>query len=99
MTPGPEQFVNIQGLLVQSSKWFGIRQVQFSYLVGKVPFVGKARSVQLGARRPSASVQFVPFISRTLPARARIDLAGSVPLRLGLVYRVANCSAGAQEQF
>ena len=27
---GPEEFMNLQGLLVQSSKWFGISSVQFS---------------------------------------------------------------------
>ena len=30
---GPEEFVNYQGLLVQSSKWFGISSVQFRSLI------------------------------------------------------------------
>ena len=30
---GPAEFVNLQGLLVQSSKWFGISSVQFGFLV------------------------------------------------------------------
>ena len=30
---GPEEVVNLRGLLVQSSKWFGIKSVQFSSLV------------------------------------------------------------------
>ena len=35
--PGLEEFVNLQGLLVQSSKWFGISSVQFSSLGTSLP--------------------------------------------------------------
>ena len=61
--------------------------------------VWKVCSVQFGAWEPSASAQFVQFISRTLPALARIDLAGSVRLRLCSVLRVPNCLGGVEEQF
>ena len=45
------------------------------------------------------SIQFVLFMSRTLPALAQIDLAGLVRLRLGSVHPVSNCLEGAEEQF
>ena len=55
--PGPEGFVSLQGLLVQTSKWFGISSVQFSSLVTSLAgkFV-QFSSVQ--ARWPRVSVQF-----------------------------------------
>ena len=37
LQPGPEEFVNLQGLLVQSSKWFRISSAQFSSLVTSLP--------------------------------------------------------------
>ena len=65
--------------------------------------VWKVRSVQLGTGNKCLcsvrSVQFIQFISRTLPALARIDLAGSVRFRLGSVHRISNCLGGAEEQF
>ena len=58
-------------------------------------FVWKVPSVQSGARKPSASVPFVQFSSRTLPVSTRIDLAGSIRPRLGSVHRVFSCLGGA----
>ena len=65
-TSGPEEFVNSQRLLVQSSKWFGISSVQCS---SPLQFGWKVRSVQFGARWPWClrSVQFTQFISQTFP--------------------------------
>ena len=104
---GPEEFVKLQGLLVQSSKWFGIR-IEYSSVTESL--VWEVRSVQFetrgqvpGLRRSvparGASVQFVKFISQTLPALVWIDLAGLVRLRLGSVHRASKCLGGAEEQF
>ena len=83
--PGPEEFVNLQGL-VQNSNLFGISSVQFSYLFTTLS--GKfIYSVQgTGAK---CSVRSVQFSSRTVPTLTRIDLAGSVRFGLGLVHRVS----------
>ena len=62
-------------------------------------FVWKVCSVQFGAWGLSASVQFIHFISRILPALTRIDLAGSFRLRSDSVNRVSNCLGEADEQF
>ena len=77
MQPGPEEFVNLQGHLVQSSNLFCISSVQFRSL--GVSLSGKF--VQLfWSSEPSASVQFgsvqfSPLSSWTLPALTWIDLA------------------------
>ena len=51
---GPEEFVSLRGVLVHSSKWFGISSVQFP----NHQLVWKVRSVQFWVWGPSASVQF-----------------------------------------
>ena len=56
---GPEEFVNLRGPLVQSSKWFGISSVQFSSLVtslsGKFVQFSSGHGDQVP---PFSSVQF-----------------------------------------
>ena len=96
---GPGDLVTLQGLLVQSSQWVGFSSVQFSSLVTSLS--GKFAQFGHGAEylRSVRSVQFIQFILRTLPALARIDLAGSVWLRLGSVHQVFKCLEGAEEQF
>ena len=78
------------------------RQFNADQFIGH-QLVWKVRSVQLGTGNKCLcsvrSVQFIQFISRTLPALARIDLAGSVRFRLGSVHRISNCLGGAEEQF
>ena len=51
--------------------WHQFSETQFT----SHQFVWKVRSVQFRALGPSASVQFIPLSSRTLPALNRIDLA------------------------
>ena len=91
--PGPEEFVNFHGLLVQSSN--GLAPVQYS-LVPELP-VSQESSFSLvrgtveKCLRSVRSVQFIQFSSRILPTLARIDLTGSVRLRLDLFHRVSNC--------
>ena len=94
--PGPEEFVDLQGL-VQNSNLFGISSVQFSYLFTTLSgnFI---YSVQGTGAKCLRSVRSVQFSSRTVSALTRIDLAGSVRLRLGLVHRVSNWLGGAKEQ-
>ena len=85
----PEDFVNLQGLLVQSSKWLGISSVQLSSLVTNLPetFVQFSAGHGTECLRSVRSAQFIQFISQTLPPLVPIDLAGSVRLRLGSVHR------------
>ena len=60
----PEEFVNLQGLLVRSSKRFGISSVQFSSLVTSLT----GNFIQFSLRHsgqvpPFSSVQFSSFSS------------------------------------
>ena len=77
---GLEEFVNLRGLLVQSSKWLGISSVQFSSLVTSLSGKFVQFSSGQGAKclHSVRSAQFTQLISRALPALARIALAGSV---------------------
>ena len=73
---GPEEFVNLQGPLVQSSNLFDISSVQFSSLGTSLS--GKFvhfRPEHRGQVPPFSSVQFIPLSSRTLPTLTRTDLA------------------------
>ena len=68
--------------MLKVQKLFGISSVQFSTLVTSLS--GKFVQLSSGHGGPNDSVQFVQFSSfssRTLPALARIDLAGSVQPR------------------
>ena len=70
--PGPEEIVNLQVLLVQSSNWFGISSV------GTVQFprapvclessFSSFQGIGVKCLRSVPSVQFIQFSSRTLPA-------------------------------
>ena len=66
--PGPEQFVNLQGLLVQSSKMFGISSVQFGSLVtslsGKLVQFSQGHGSQLP---PFSSVHSFHFTNSSGP--------------------------------
>ena len=76
--PGPEEFVNLQGHIVQSSNWFGISSVQFSSLVTSLESssssfrgFGSSAPVQFAEFSPFSSVHelFRPWLGLTWLAR------------------------------
>ena len=58
--PGPEEFVNFLGLVVQSSKWFRISSVQFSSIVTRLP----GKFVQFSSWGSSNFKKFSKFSSK-----------------------------------
>ena len=79
---GPEDFGNLQGLLVQSSNWFGISSVQFfsskvqtgmasvhySSVVCPECSFSSVRGIGAKCLRSVCSIRFSQFSSRILPA-------------------------------
>ena len=63
--------MNLQGLLVQSSKWFGISSVQFSSLV--TIFSGKFSSVQFPSHHFAWKVQFSSVHGRSQNLKSSIS--------------------------
>ena len=98
--PGLEGFMNLQGLLVQSSNWFGISSVQFSSLGTSLESLfSSIWGTWVKYLRSVCSAQFIPFSSRTLPALTRNDPAVPAPLKISSIQQVSNCLGGAEEQF
>ena len=73
MDPGPEEFVNLRGLLVQSSSLLGISSVQFSSLgtslSGKFVQFSSGHRGQVPQFRSFSSVHLVQFTNSSGPAR------------------------------
>ena len=71
LDPRPEEFVNLQGLLVESSKWFGISSVQFSSLVasysGKLVQFSWGHGGQVPPFSSLTSVHLVKFTNSSGP--------------------------------
>ena len=73
----PEEFVNLQGFLVQSSKSFGFSLVQFSSLVTSLESsFSSVRGTLAKCLRSVRSVQFIQSRSRAPPARLRLTWPG-----------------------
>ena len=91
----------VRGLARSRSKfklvWHQFSTVQLSihHFVWKIHLFSSGHRGQVS---PFSSFSSVQFSSRTVSALTRIDLAGSVRLRLGLVHRVSNWLGGAKEQ-
>ena len=82
--------MNLQGLLVQSSKWFGISSVQFSFLA--TSFSGKFvqfSSGHGGQVHPFSSEHSVQFTSSSGPD-------SDWPGWLGSVHWISNCLGGVR---
>ena len=88
--PGPEEFVNLQSVLVQISKWFGISSAQFSYLViglsGKFVQFSSGNGGQVPPSSPFS--RFIQFRWWTLPALEATVCRLTLP-RTGPGMRVA----------
>ena len=74
---------------------FSTVQLSIHHFVWKLHLFSSGHRGQVS---PFSSFSSVQFSSRTVSALTRIDLAGSVRLRLGLVHRVSNWLGGAKEQ-
>ena len=66
--------MNLESLIVQSSKWFDVSSVQLSPLVYLESSFSSVRSTVAKCLRSVRSVQFIQISTRALPDLTLIDL-------------------------